>query len=122
MATVTPTVNRYAAKRLVMITWADLATGDTINEIDLGFQGIPAAIASVQISGTFGSATVTLTASNDDSTYVTLADTGGTDISATSAASFEISTAMRYLKPTISGGSSDAVDVNLAVWMLEEGG
>lgn len=67
--------------------------------------GTRAAIASVQFTGTFDSATAVLQGSNDGTNWVTLKDPqDGTAISLTSAGYAEVSTAMAYIRPSTSGG------------------
>lgn len=63
-----------------------------------------AAIAAVQFTGTFDSATAVLQGSNDGSTWVTLNDTLGAAVSFTSAGYAEVSTAMEFIRPSTSGG------------------
>lgn len=108
MATITPT-RATAAHNVSTVTWTGIATGDTINSDLPG--SLDPAFGAVQISGTFGGATVTLTGSNDGTTFSTLKDKTGTAISMTSAGAAEFSTAMVYIKPGISGGTGDSVDV-----------
>lgn len=112
MATVAPDFNLSTAT-IRVAKWAALATGDTITSIsparDLTLAG------TVQISGTFGGATVVLQASNDGTNWVTLDDAHGAAITTTALAMFEISTSALYLRPGISGGTADAVDVTLAM-------
>jgi P pilus assembly chaperone PapD len=69
----------------------------------------------VQITGTFGGATIALQVSNDGTNYVTLKDGSGSDISLTSAGMREFSTAALYLKPTSSGGTADNVTVTVVL-------
>lgn len=64
-----------------------------------------AAIAAVQFTGTFDSATAVLQGSNDGTNWVTLNDTLGSAISFTSAGYAELSTALAYIRPSTSGGS-----------------
>lgn len=94
-------------------TWSDIATGDTINPVQVERE--EGGLGSVQFTGAFGGATVTLEASNDGTNFVTLKDVFGTDVSVTAAGMHEISTGALYLRPGISGGSSDAVDVTLVL-------
>jgi len=111
MATVSFTTDEYV--RSAQVAWADVATGDTIVAYEISNQhGLAGA---VQFAGTFGGATVTLEGSNDGTNYATLTDPIGTDISTTSAGIYEFSTAVRYIKPGISGGSGDAVDVTVVL-------
>lgn len=112
MATVTPTENGPIGSARV-ITWADCATGDTINSATL--ENMQGGVGAVQLSGTWGGATVVLQVSNDGSTWATMKDVNGASISATDDAFHEFSTAGVYIRPSSSGGSSDAVDVVVAL-------
>lgn len=112
MATVDPEFST-AVSGIPRIVWEALATGDTITS-----QAVPeksGLAGSVQISGTFGGATVALQCSNDGTTFFTMSDLAGNEISTTSAAFFEFSSAAVYLKPSISGGTGDDVDVVVAL-------
>jgi hypothetical protein len=111
MATVSPGFDfvQAQAAKVPRVTWTGLATGDTIEALPVNAQ---AAIAgAVQFKGTFGGATVGLQASNDGVTFSGIKDLGGTVISTTSGALFEFTTAAMYIRPVISGGTGDAVDV-----------
>jgi len=95
------------------ITWSDVSTGGTPEAVTVN---PPKAVAAtLQISGTFGGATAKLQASNDGSTYFDITDTQGNAVSATADAMFEVTTKAVYLKPTVTGGTSDAVTFILAV-------
>lgn len=111
MATRTFTTDQYVTT--AQVAWADIATGDTMVAYEISDQAGLA--GAVQFAGTFGGATVTLTGSNDGTNYVTLTDTVGSDISVTSAGLIEFSTSCRYIKPGITGGTSDAVDVTVVL-------
>lgn len=111
MATVSPAFDFVAAQaaKVPRVTWEALATGDTIVALPIAAQ---AAIAgAVQFKGTFGGATVSLQVSNDGTTFYDMDDLGGTAVSATAAALFEFTTAAMYLRPAITGGTGDDVDV-----------
>lgn len=70
--------------------------------------------ATVQVFGTFDSATVIMQGSNNGTTWTALSNPLGTAISLTAAGYAEISTAFRFLRPSTSGGSgSQDVDVIL---------
>lgn len=115
MATVSPAFDFVSAQaaKVPRITWADCSTGDTITALPIAAQ---AAIAgAVQIDGTFGGATVVLQASNDGVTYFDMKDLGGSTISTTAATMFEFTTAAMYIRPAISGGAADDVDVTLVL-------
>ena len=115
MATVSPAFSFVQAQssKVPRTVWADIVTGDTIDPLIVAGQ---AAVAGcVQIDGTFGGATVGLQASNDGVTYFDIKDLGGTVISTTSAALFEFTTAAVYLRPVVTGGAANAVDVTLVL-------
>lgn len=112
MATVSP-VRSSPAPNVAKVLWEALATGDTINA-DLP-SGTEPVLGSVQFTGTFGGATVTLTGSNDGTNFVTLSDPSGTAISTASAGAFEFATTMLYVKPGISGGTGDDVDCTVVM-------
>jgi hypothetical protein len=115
MATVSPAFDfvQAQAAKVPRVTWADLTTGDTIVAFPVAAQA--AVAGAVQFGGAFGSATVKLQVSNDGTTYFDMKDLGGTVVTATSAALFEFTTAAMYLRPAISGGTGDAVDVTLVL-------
>lgn len=111
MPTVSPVFSSVQAQgeNVPRIVWDNIATGDTINAIAIPYQ---AAVAGcVQFGGTFGGATVKLQVSNDGNTFFDINDLSATPVSATSAALFEFTTSAVYLRPAISGGTGDAVDV-----------
>jgi hypothetical protein len=91
------------------VVWSPLAPGDTgvpyLVKNRYGFVG------SIQISGTFGGATIALEQSNDGTTWFPATDTLGNAISATTAEISEMSLAAAYLRPTITGGTGSAIDV-----------
>jgi hypothetical protein len=70
---------------------------------------------SVQVTGTFGSSTVIMQASNDGTNYFPLKDLQGTAISFTSAGGAEFSTSAAYIRPSSSGGTSDSVNVTVVL-------
>lgn len=115
MATVSPTLSPVypQGETVVRWIWDNLATGDTI--VSAGIPGQAAVAGSIQFTGTFGGATVKLQVSNDNSTYFDMKDLLGNAITATSAGYFEFTTAGVYLRPAISGGTGDAVDVTISL-------
>jgi hypothetical protein len=111
MATVSPAFDFVQAQgaSVPRVTWSDLATGDTITSFPIASQaGIAGA---VQFRGAFGGATVGLQASNDGVTFFYVTNLLGAAISTDSAALFEFTSAALYLRPIITGGTGDAVDV-----------
>lgn len=110
MATVTPAIDSTGSPNGVpRVVWAALATGDTIGSYKVTDRNGLA--MSVQISGTFGGATVAIQQSNDGTNWFPVKDISGTSISVTAAAMVETSNCAAYLRPTISGGTADAVNI-----------
>lgn len=110
MATVSPAVNLSISDAPRYI-WEALATGDTINALKLS--GAGARRAAVQIFGSFASATVKIQVSNDGVNFYDIKDIHNTAVSTSAAAVFEFTSSALYIKPAISGGSGDDVDVIL---------
>lgn len=77
---------------------------------------ISLATASVQVGGTFGGATVALQGSNDGVTYTTLKDLSGAAMSFTSAGYAEFSSGAAFIKPLVSGGTGDSINVIVTHW------
>lgn len=115
MATITPTDVSYNGYRV--ITWTGVSTADTmVSQAMVVPRGTVAASRGfLTISGTFGSSTVKLRGSNDNSTFFDIKDSTGTTISATAATAFEVLTSAPYLTVSSSGGTADNVDVVLTV-------
>ncbi len=112
MATVDPVLKR-TAEGIPYIIWEGIVTGDTITAYALPEPWGLA--ASLQISGTFGGATVKLQQSNDNSTYLDIKDVHGTVVSATANAIFEMSLSAAYMRPSIASGSANDIDVILVL-------
>ena len=66
---------------------------------------------TIQAVGTFGSGTVKLQMSNDGTNWVDMKDINNTAIGITAAGASEFNTAARYIRPLITGGTGDDVDV-----------
>lgn len=113
MATVVNTYSAPSSATAEVVTWSAMATGDTINSWE--GKALAPAVASLQISGTFGGATCTLQVSNDGSTWFTAKDTQGNAVTATTDTFFELSIAARFLRPSLSGGSGNSVDAILVM-------
>lgn len=77
---------------------------------------ISLATASVQVTGTIGGATVALQGSNDGVTYTTLKDLSGATMSFTAAGYAEFSSGAAFIKPLISGGTGDSINVIVTHW------
>lgn len=101
MADITPTANHKGDRDV--ITWETLTSSDA-NGASYEPELQRAAVAAVQFTGTFDSATAVLQGSNDGTNWVTLDDLSGVAISMTAAGAAEFSTAMLYIRPSTSGG------------------
>lgn len=65
----------------------------------------------VQAIGTFGGGTLVVQGSNNGTDWVNLTDITGTEISLTAAGGVELTSSTLFIRPIISGGSADDVDV-----------
>jgi len=96
-------------------TWAGETTAGSAS-ISRYAPLVSLAVSSVQVSGTFGGATVVLQGSNDGVTYATLKDQQGNNLSFTSAGYAEFSSGAAFIKPSISGGTGDSLNINVSHW------
>lgn len=113
MADVAPVVTPITpfGDRAHVVTWSALTAA---NAAGTAIEMPGSSDRSVQIDGTFDSATVVLQGSNDGSTWFTLTDPQGNAISKTSAALEMISELTRYIRPSTSGGGgSQSVNVRV---------
>lgn len=95
-----------------MIQWLTMGDADTGTSIEMP----GSSDRSVQIAGTFDSATVVLQGSNDGTNWATLTDPQGNAISKTGAAIEMITELTRYIRPVTSGGQgSTDIDVTVLV-------
>lgn len=115
MADIAPVVMPIVAfgDKAHVVTWA-LLTSTNAAGTPVEMPG--SSDRSVQIDGTFDSATVVLQGSNDGTNWFTLTDPQGNAISKTSAALEMISELTRYIRPSTSGGSGSQ-SVNVRVLM-----
>jgi P pilus assembly chaperone PapD len=112
MATIIPTIVEEQV-RAAAFRWTDYSTADTSTSIKV--QNMQGLAGSVQVTGTFGGATIALQVSNDGTNYVTLKDGSGVAITFTAAGVAEFSTAALFIKPTSSGGTDDNVTVTIVL-------
>lgn len=97
-----------------MVRWDDITTS-TDTPLQLAVTDQWGLAGSVQFAGSFGGATVTLQMSNDGTNWVTIKDLQGVVISATATAMFEFTCSAAYIKPSVTGGSANNVDVILVL-------
>jgi hypothetical protein len=116
MATVNPAVTSLGGDgSLKAVTW----TGITNANAD----GAPIewgqwADRCVQVTGTFGGATLTLQGSNDGTNWVTLNNAQGTAATFTAAGLRQIVELPRFVRPLLSGGSGS--DLAVALFMRRQ--
>ena len=97
----------------IVTTWAALAGTDDGSP----FRVPSSADLTFQVTGTFGGATCTLQGSNDGTNWHALTQRGGTaGMAYTSAANHSCNENPLFVRPLISGGSSSALAVVLAVF------
>lgn len=113
MATITATVSRVTdagVSKVYSAQWLAMGNADTGSSVAMA----GARDRSIQVQGTFGSATVTIQGSNDGSNWQTLTDPQGNALTWTSANRLEqILELTRYIRPTTSGGTGTIIDVTL---------
>lgn len=108
MATITPEIST-AIPGVPRVIWEEAATGDTLSPFVLTQQyGLA---ASVQVVGTFGGATAKLQVSNDGTNWADVLDPLGAAVSLTATGYFELSLSGAYIRPAISGGTGDDLDI-----------
>lgn len=108
--TVSPRISLTGvADAVPRIVWENIEPGDTITELlvkrQFGFVGC------IQLSGTWGGATLALEQSNDGVTWFQSYDPLGTAITTTSDVMHEFSLAAAYLRPRITGGVGSNINV-----------
>lgn len=104
--------NQVAGNEGAIITsWLGLATGDTGSPVRSAVFGDK----SVQVTGTFGGATVNFQGSNDGgTTWNNLADPQGTAIAILAAGIEQVLEYTELVRPSVSGGAGVSVNVYLA--------
>ena len=92
-----------------------LARWETLTEDDTAEGWTPppraARAGAMQVTGTFGGATVALQGSNDGTTWSALDDVHGEAASLSAAGIVEFGTAARYIRPAATGGTDQDVDI-----------
>ena len=92
---------------------------ETLTESDTGASqligGTQPVHGSFQVIGTFGSATVVLQESNDNTNWVTVQDLEGADVTFSATGLLNFSSASAYFRPSASGGTGQDVDCRLSV-------
>jgi hypothetical protein len=110
MASVNATNDKNSLNGITLVTWA-LTDSDTGTAFPLPY----AADLTVQVSGTFGSATAVLEGSNDGTNWSTLNAWIGTNTSFTAAGIRKAVENPGYIRAKTSGGTSATISVVVAV-------
>lgn len=93
--------------RSFVVKWEAVTENDTCVAVALPHH----ADRSVQVNGTFGAATIVIQGSNDGTNYVTLNNPADAALSFTGAGLEAILESTAYLKPSISGGTGQSVNI-----------
>ena len=113
MATVTPTITRINDET-ARITW--VLTNTDADGAPVGKHWADHADRNVQVLGTFGGATVAMQGSNDGgTTYFTLDDPQGTDLSFSAAGGKAVSEVPQLTRPLLTGGAASSVTVAMVL-------
>lgn len=107
MATIAKVLIPSQRQRVQGIKWEAVGNADV---------GAPHEMAAwpdrtVQLVGTWGSATIVIQGSNDGNTWATLRDPAGNDLSFSANGLKAILENPRYIRPSSSGGTGTDVDV-----------
>jgi hypothetical protein len=110
MAEIAASVTKLAGDgSVIKCVWTGLTTNDT----GVPFKMVEFADRCVQITGTFGGATVNIKGSNDGTNYDFLTDPQGNNIAKTVQSAEAITECMEYLRPDVSGGAGTSVTITL---------
>jgi hypothetical protein len=92
-----------------------LYTGVTTANATAQTAFVPAFHGSITavVSGTFGSATVGMSGSNDGTNFSAVTDKFGNAWTVTAAGNESLLTGFKYYKPTVTGGTSDSLAISV---------
>jgi hypothetical protein len=113
---VAPTVDVKNTK-VKLITWTALTTAlSPGNPVEIGSLA-PATGFTVQVTGTFGGATIAMQMSNDGTNFVPLlVAPGGAAVTFVAAGMVQVGGPVpRFIRPTSSGGAADTVVVTVSL-------
>lgn len=118
MAEIVPTITEIGrgAGNCIRAVWTPVTENDTCRALYYpNFND-----KSVQVLGTFGGATIAVHGSNDGgTTYAALNDPTGTAIGITSAKIKAVLENTEFVKPVISGGSSQSVTIAMMIHQIQ---
>ena len=107
-------INTRPTSGVSVFTYDNLDSADTAPSPLLLTGTVPLA-GFMQVTGTFGGGSVALQGSNDGTNWVALKDLTGTVIAITVAGGVDFSVSCVYIRPRITGGTGDDVDVTIAL-------
>ncbi len=108
MATI-PGVYQEAGKGSVKVTWTAITENDTG-----GVQQVHRyPDKTIQATGTFGGATVTLQGSNDGTNFTDMVDPQGNTIAFASAGIEQVLENPEYVRIAVSGGAATSINVSM---------
>lgn len=111
MALITPALD--VTLPVPRVLWSAVDAASTFNPWAMQAQyGLAGA---VQVSGTFGGATIAMQVSNDGATWFPLLDLQGAPVTATANKLSEFTTSAAYMRPSISGGVGTALTVAMVL-------
>lgn len=94
------------------VSWSALSSADTAEDVEI--DGTFTLGGCMQVTGTFGGATVSLEVSNDGANFHALSLVDGSAApTLTSAGVIEFSTGARFIRPAAAGGTSDSLNVTI---------
>ena len=93
------------------ITWSSVTESDDANAVIIN--GLETGLAAMQVTGSFGGATIFLQGSNDGVNWINLSDVSGDVISLTTENGAEFSTGYAYIRPSAGGGTGQSVTVTI---------
>lgn len=108
MATVNPTITRQGDNGVRMVF---TLTNTDADGAPIGKQWIDFADRSVQVTGTLGGATVAIQGSHDGTTWFTLDDPQGVDLSFAALGGKAVAEIPTFTRPLLSGGAGSNVAV-----------
>lgn len=95
-------------------TWGPISNADTVQAVKPGFERSLG--SSLQITGTWNSATATVQVSNDGATWFTESDANGDAMTATDDVMFKFTMTALYVRVSFSGGGgSQSLTANMVM-------
>jgi hypothetical protein len=114
MATIVPTFTKIRGPAggidAVVTTWTPLAAAGDVGQ---PLQRIDLSDRTVQVTGTFASATIVLEGSNDGVSYFTLSSPSGTALSFTAAGLTPVNQPVAFMRPRVTAGSGASLTATM---------